>query len=309
MASTGSPPRGVSVRSASMKVLEPVLKNDLSKRVYAALGIRKPFSVQTSTSHYRMPDLVEAGGYLPLAADDGPEIPPEEWLSLEYVTYPTDPHTFFAPLTSATGENVLRGFWDDGKPDLDGIWTSNAEKAPTLRRYVESIGNRYGRVQLIRQEPNTTRRVPLEPPPRRQQPAQSREQRMGGADVARAKPRSHQRARAAPERVDRRGEVRIPLPRSAQAVVDSERLFHSGLNKGPATALCADHERREHAGTPGLDPRSSGLSALRPISATAACRASCRSPGDGGPSRHEVSQGTVDVSCERGYDTEVLLAS
>ena len=184
-----------------------------------------------------MPDLVEAGGYLPLAPYDGPEIPPEEWLSLEYVTYPTDPHTFFAPLTSATGENVLRGFRDDGKPDLDGIWTSNAEKAPTLRRYVESIGNRYGRVQLIRQEPNTTRECHWNlhlDDNNRLNPESN------GWVVRMWLELSHDPTNALVLRrtaFDRRGEVRIPLPRSAQAVVDSERLFHSGLNKGPATRL------------------------------------------------------------------------
>ena len=48
---------------------------------------------------------------------------------------------------------------------------------------------------------------------------------------------------------DRQGEIRIPLPRYAQAVVDSERLFHSGFNKGPTTryALITSVES-----TPGL---------------------------------------------------------
>lgn len=218
-----------------MKALDGVLKNELSKRMYTTLGLRKPFPVQSTTGHYRMGDLEEAGGYLVLPPYRGPQIPPQEWLSLEYVTYPTDPSTFFAPLTSATGENVLRGFWDFDKPDLDGIWTSNAEKAPTLRRYVESLENRFGRVQLIRQDPNSLREthwgLHLDDNNRLNPETNGWVVRLwleltddpGSALVLR------------PGEFDREHEVRIPLPRYAQALVDSERLFHGGYHRGPAT--------------------------------------------------------------------------
>lgn len=218
-----------------MKVLDPVLKNEFSKRMYTALGIRKPFQVQTSTSHYRMPDLEQAGGYLKLTPYTGPQIPPEEWLSLEYVNYPTDPNTFLAPLTSATGENILRGFWDFGKPDLDGIWTSNADKAPTLRRYVESIENRFGRVQLIRQQPNTLRetRWALHVDDNNRLNPESNGWVVRLWLELSDDPTSALVLRPSP--FDRQGEVQIPLPRHAQAVVDSERLFHAGFNRGPNT--------------------------------------------------------------------------
>ncbi len=231
-----------------MSVLDPVLKNEFSKRLYATVGIRKPFTVQASTPHYRMPTLEEAGGYLRLAPYAGPEIPAEEWLSLEFVTYPSDPSTFFAPLTSATGENVLRGFWDDGKPDLDGIWTSNAEKAPTLRRYVEAIENRFGRVQLIRQDPNSLRECHWG---------------LHLDDNNRLNPETngwvvrlwleltddpHSALVMRSGEFDRQGEARVPLPRYAQAVVDSERLFHGGYHHGPATryALITSLESTPH---------------------------------------------------------------
>ena len=140
------------------KSIDPLIRNENSKRVFAALGIRKTFARQEKTGHYRMPVLEEHGGYRVIKPYSGPEIPASEWTGLEYMTYPTDPSTFFAPLTSATGENILRGFWDFGKPDLDGIWTPNAERCPTLVNYVKSIQNRYGRVQLIRMEPGPAQR-------------------------------------------------------------------------------------------------------------------------------------------------------
>lgn len=218
-----------------MQALDTVLKNEYTKRVYAKLGLRKPYGNPQPTGHYRMPDLEEAGGYRMLKPYDGPEIPASEWTGLEYVTYPTDPTTFFAPLTSATGDNVLRGFWDDGKPDLDGIWTSNAEKAPTLKRYVEEIGVRYGRVQLIRQEPNTWREVHwglhLDDNNRLNPESNGWVVRLwleltddpGSALVLRSR------------EFDRQSEVRVPLAARTQAVVDSERLFHGGYHRGPET--------------------------------------------------------------------------
>lgn len=125
-----------SLTTRTKKSIAPLLKNEYAKRLYAKLGIRKPFVRQEKTAHYRMPVLEEHGGYLELKPYSGPEIPASEWTQLVYVTYPTDPDTYFAPLTSATGENILRGFWAFGKPDLDGMWTSNAAKCPKIVRYI-----------------------------------------------------------------------------------------------------------------------------------------------------------------------------
>jgi hypothetical protein len=231
-----------------MKTLDAVLKNEYSKRAYSVLGLRKPFSVQQKTGHYRMPDLEAAGGYKVLEPYPGPAIPPSEWESLEYVTYPSDPSTFFAPLTSATGENILRGFWDFGKPDLDGIWTSNAEKAPTLRRYVESVENRFGRVQLIRQAPNSMREarwgLHLDDNNRLNPETNGWVVRMWLELTD--DPSSVLVLRR--DEFDKAGEVQVPLPKGAQAVVDSEVLFHGGYHRGPATryALITSFESTPH---------------------------------------------------------------
>lgn len=215
--------------------IDPLLKNEYSKRLYARLGIRKPFVRQEKTGHYRMPTLEENHGYKVLKPYSGPEIPKSEWESLDYVTYPTDPDTYFAPLTSATGENILRGFWAFGKPDLDGIWTSNADKCPTLKQYVESVGVRYGRVQLIRMEPNSLREarwgLHLDDNNRLNPETNGWVVRMWleltDDRDSRLILREHQ--------FDKDSEVRIPLPKYAQAVVDSEYLFHGGYHKGPHT--------------------------------------------------------------------------
>lgn len=217
------------------RLLDPLLKNELAKRVYVAAGLRKPYVRQEKTGHHRIPLLEENGGWLRLRDYDGPPIPSEEWTSLEYVTYPSDPTTFFAPLTSATGETVLRGFWEDGKPDLDGIWTANAEKAPTLRRYVESVQARFGRVQLIRQDPNSMREarwgLHLDD--------NNRLNPVTNGWVVRAwleltdDPRSSLIVRQ--NQLGRQTEHHISLPRHRQAVVDSEYLFHGGHHAGPQT--------------------------------------------------------------------------
>ena len=74
--------------------------------------------------------LEAAGGYLVLGKYRGPEIPRREWEDLTDTTYATDPATFFAPITSATGKMELKGFWEYGKADLEGVWTENARKCP-----------------------------------------------------------------------------------------------------------------------------------------------------------------------------------
>ncbi|MEY3691338.1 MAG: hypothetical protein RJB57_993, partial [Actinomycetota bacterium] len=81
------------------------------------------------------------------------DVPASEWESLEYFDWKSGGDTNFAPLASADGQLDCRGFWDKGKTDKDAIWTSNAALAPTLRNYVESVGANYGRVRIIKLEP------------------------------------------------------------------------------------------------------------------------------------------------------------
>ncbi|MDP4714049.1 MAG: hypothetical protein NWS27_07470, partial [Ilumatobacteraceae bacterium] len=72
---------------------------------------------------------------------------------LEYMDWKSGGDTNFAPLASADGELDCRGFWDKGKTDKDALWTSNAAKAPTIKKYVDAIGANFGRVRIIKLEP------------------------------------------------------------------------------------------------------------------------------------------------------------
>ncbi len=93
-----------------MLPLMSALKNEHSKRILRTTGIRPPAVRRGPTPHYRMPVLKACGGYLVLDKYRGPEIARREWEDLTYTTYATDPATFFAPITSATGKMELKGF-------------------------------------------------------------------------------------------------------------------------------------------------------------------------------------------------------
>jgi hypothetical protein len=100
-----------------------------------------------------MPTL-DGTGFVVLTDADF-EVPAHEYLDLEYMDWKSGGDTNFAPLASADGELDCRGFWDKGKTDKDALWTSNADKAPTLKRYVDSIGANFGRVRTIKLEPQS----------------------------------------------------------------------------------------------------------------------------------------------------------
>ena len=105
------------------------------------------------TAHPRLVSL-DPTGFVVLS--DAPfDVPTAEWDQLEYLNWKSGGDTNFAPLASADGELDCRGFWDKGKTDKDALWTSNAELAPTLRRYVESVNANFGRVRIIKLEPQT----------------------------------------------------------------------------------------------------------------------------------------------------------
>ena len=222
-----------------MPALISALKNEHTKQILRATGIRPPAARHGRTGHYRMPALEAAGGYLALGTYRGPEIPRREWEDLTYTTYATDPATFFAPVTSATGAMELKGFWEYGQADLDGVWTENARQCPALAGWAESIGARFGRVQLLRMAPNTLR-----------------ECRWGLHldDNNRGNPESNgwivrvwleltddpaSVLVTRPAEFDRKGEARIPLPRYQQVVIDSEALYHGGYHAGPRTRYAA----------------------------------------------------------------------
>src|SRR5260370_1586201 len=104
--------------------------------------------------HVKLDILVEKG-FIELSDYNGPPVLGEEWNQLEYMDWKSGGDTNFAPIASALGEMECAGFWDHGKPDKDGIWTINAEKCPTLVEWVEKVKANYGRVRIIKLNPNT----------------------------------------------------------------------------------------------------------------------------------------------------------
>ena len=218
----------------TVSTLTENLKNEYTKRILYVTGVRRPSLTQRQTPHYRMPKLEANGGYLRLKAYDGPEIPPEEYENLTYTTYSSDDATTFAPITSCTGELELKGFESYGKPDLDGVWTENAQKCPSIVKYVESIGARFGRVQLLKMKPNTMRECRWGLHLDNNNAANNPDENgwvvrlwleLTNDDSSALVVRRNQ--------FDKSTEHRIGLPRNQQAVVDSEFLYHGGYHHGP----------------------------------------------------------------------------
>ena len=188
------------------------------------------------TSHHRLRAL-DATGVVVLADIDF-EIPSNEWLGLEYMDWKSGGDTNFAPLASADGELDCRGFWDKGKTDKGALWTSNAALSPTLRAYVDGVGANFGRVRVIKLEP------------------QSREQAIPSIhrdDNNRFNPddegwvvRSWIELTDNPDSYmllmdngpdglpDPATETRVPLHRGSRFLVDTQRLWHVVVHPGDA---------------------------------------------------------------------------
>ena len=110
-------------------------------------------AIPRDTDHYRMPMLAETGfvAMSPLPFT----VSPDEWEQLEYMDWKSGGDTNFAPIATADGELDCRGFWKPGdeKPDKGGRLTVNAEKCPTLVAHVNGVGADFGRVRVIKLEP------------------------------------------------------------------------------------------------------------------------------------------------------------
>jgi len=184
---------------------------------------------------HRKLDILDEKGYVILEPHQG-ELDPAEWEQLTYIDWKSGGDTNFAVLASATGEDDARGFWEHGKPDKDGIWAPNIEKAPTLKKWVENVGARFGRVRIIKLETSTSEEevsgkfLHLDD--------NNRLNPDGEAWVVRSwlnlthDPDSQMIVRE--ERDDPSTESRIPLPKGAQFVVDTERLWHAVYHPGTA---------------------------------------------------------------------------
>ena len=193
-------------------------------------------AIPLRTPHPRLAALAPTG--VVQLADAAFDVPTEEWERLEYMDWKSGGDTNFAPLASADGQLDCRGFWDKGKTDKGALWTSNAEISPTLRAYVDAVGANFGRVRVIKLEP------------------QDREQAIRSIhrdDNNRFNPddegwvvRSWLELTDNPDSYmllmdsgpdglpDPSTEVRVPLHRGARFVVDTQRLWHVVVHNGAA---------------------------------------------------------------------------
>jgi hypothetical protein len=203
-------------------------------------------AIPLHTDHVRLAALAETG-FVQLAPMPV-EVPAVEWESLEYMDWKSGGDTNFAPLASADGELDCRGFWDKGKTDKDALWTSNAAKAPTLRDYVDGVGANFGRVRIIKLEPQdreTAMRSIHRDDNNRFNPE-------GEGWVVRSwveltdNPDSYMLLMDnGPDGLpDPATERRVPLPRGARFVVDTQRLWHVVVHNGtsPRYALITSFE-------------------------------------------------------------------
>jgi hypothetical protein len=198
------------------------------------------------TKHRRLPALAETG--VVVLADADFSVPSQEWLGLEYMDWKSGGDTNFAPLASADGQLDCRGFWDKGKTDKDALWTSNAEISPTLRHYVDAVGANFGRVRVIKLEP---------------QDRETAIRSIHRDDNNRFNPddegwvvRSWLELTDNPDSYmllmdngpdglpDPATEIRVPLHRGARFVVDTQRLWHVVVHNGtePRYALITSFE-------------------------------------------------------------------
>ncbi len=109
--------------------------------------------IPLDSPHRRLPQLADTG--VVVLADAPFEVPAEQYEALEYMDWKSGGDTNFAPIASADGELDCRGFWDKGKTDKDALWTSNADLVPAVREYVDGVGANFGRVRIIKLEPQT----------------------------------------------------------------------------------------------------------------------------------------------------------
>jgi hypothetical protein len=194
--------------------------------------------------HIKLDALAEKG-FAVLKKYDGPAVPESEWESLEYIDWRSGGDTNFAPIASALGELECGGFWDHGKPDKGGVWTSNANICPTLVKYVESVGANFGRVRIIKLNPSKDE---AEAYHNLHLDDNNRLNPDGEGWVVRTwlqltdDPNSFMILRE--DKDDPSTESRVYLPKYSQFVIDSQRLWHAAYHPGakPRYALITSFE-------------------------------------------------------------------
>jgi hypothetical protein len=194
--------------------------------------------IPRETPHPRL-EALRAHGVVQLS--DAPfEVPQSEYLPLEYMDWKSGGDTNFAPIATADGELDCRGFWKPGdeRPDKDGKFTINAERCPEIKRYVESVGANFGRVRVIKLEPqdyDTARRQMHRDDNNRFNPSDQGWVVRSWLELT-DYPDSFMMLMEQNEDglPDPDTEVHIPLHRGSQFLLDTQRLWHVVCHTGAA---------------------------------------------------------------------------
>ena len=225
--------------------------------------------IPLESPHPRL-DVLAPHGYVVLR-DLADPIPESEYLALEYMEWKSGGDTNFAPVATADGELECRGFWKEGdeRPDKGGLLTSNAPRCPSIVAEVESVGADYGRVRVIKLEPQGYEYA-------LSQIHRDDNNRFNPDDegwVVRAwteltdNPDSFMvLMEQGPDGLpDPRTEVRLPLHRGARFVLDTQRLWHVVCHPGAAPRYALDRELRERTRPRRLDRAQPPLTTRIPI--------------------------------------------
>lgn len=192
--------------------------------------------IPLATPHPRLDVLAERG--VVVLADHVPDVSAEQWESLEYLDWKSGGDTNFAPIASADGELDCRGFWDKGKTDKDALWTSNAALVPGIRSYVDAVGANFGRVRMIKLEPQdratAIRSIHRDDNNRFNPDADGWVVRSWVEFTDNPDSYMLLMDNGADGLPDPATEVRVPLHRGARFVVDTQRLWHVVVHRGDA---------------------------------------------------------------------------
>jgi hypothetical protein len=188
--------------------------------------------------HPRLAVLAETG--VVQLADAPFDVPAAEFEPLEYMDWKSGGDTNFAPIATADGELDCRGFWNAGdeQPDKNARFTSNADRCPTIRDYVAGAGVNFGRVRIIKLEPQdreTAMRSFHRDDNNRFNPEHSGWVVRTWLELT-DNPDSYMLLMDnGPDGLpDPATETRVPLHRGARFVVDTQRLWHVVVHPGDA---------------------------------------------------------------------------
>jgi hypothetical protein len=204
--------------------------------------------IPLDTPHPRLEVLRERGW---VQLRDLPATVPEcEYLDLEYMDWKSGGDTNFAPIATADGRLDCRGFWSQGdeRPDKGARFTTNAAHCPTLVHEVESVGADFGRVRVIKLEPqdhDTAFRSFHRDDNNRFNPDSDGWVVRTWLELTDF-PESYMLLMdtGAGGLPDPETEVRLPLHRGARFVLDTQRLWHVVVHTGdaPRYALISSFE-------------------------------------------------------------------